>query len=226
MFCFSFSYADVLHGNCLLTRFNFSIKVLLANITFLFWILLCYLLNISSLCIASISWCCFVDPLFRCSSHFPLFCGILIVSPVFRCFASVPVFGNTVWNLPEKANYTESENQFPRVLNKNVPLKSKIIRGNNKLFVTKTLRKVIMRRSALKKNADNLNDPLAIKLYKKQRNYVVNLSWKVKKDYFQKHIPHGSPSKNFWKFCKPFFTNQITNFDAKDYADWKRKRSF
>ena len=72
-----------------------------------------------------------------------------------------------------------------------------------------------MRRSALKKNANNLNDPLAIKLYKKQRNYIVNLSRKVKKDYFQKHMPHGSSSKNFWKFCKPFLTNQIKNFDDK-----------
>ena len=67
-----------------------------------------------------------------------------------------------------------------------------------------------MRRSALKK-ANNLNDPLSIKLYKKQRNHVVNPSRKVKKDYFQKHMPHGSSSKSFWKFCKPFFTNQITN---------------
>ena len=28
-------------------------------------------------------------------------------------------------------------------------------------------------------------------------------------------MPHGSSSKNVWKFCKPFFTNQITNFDDK-----------
>ena len=28
-------------------------------------------------------------------------------------------------------------------------------------------------------------------------------------------MPHGSTSKNLWKFCKPFFTNQITNFDDK-----------
>ena len=32
---------------------------------------------------------------------------------------------------------------------------------------------------------------------------------------FQKYTPHGSSSKNFCKFCKPFFTNQITNFDDK-----------
>ena len=45
-----------------------------------------------------------------------------------------------------------------------------------------------MQMSALKKKADNLNNPLAIKLYKKQGNYVINLSRKFKKNYFQKHM--------------------------------------
>ena len=61
------------------------------------------------------------------------------------------------------------KNQFLRVLNKHAPLKSKVIRKNNKPFVTKTLRKAIMQKSALKKKANNLNDLLAIKLYKKQK---------------------------------------------------------
>ena len=60
-----------------------------------------------------------------------------------------------------------------------------------------------------------MNNPLAKKLYKKQRNYVVSRSRKVQKDYFQKHMPHRSSSKNLWKFWKPFFINQITNFDDK-----------
>ena len=91
MFCFSFSCVDLLHGNCLLIRFNFSIKILLDKMNFLFWILLCYLLNMPSSCIVSISWCCFVVSLFRCSSHVSLFHSIPIVSPVFRCFARVTV---------------------------------------------------------------------------------------------------------------------------------------
>ena len=79
-------------------------------------------------------------------------------------------------NLPEKTNYAEWENQLLRILNKHAPLKSKVIRGNNKFFATKTLRKSIMQKSTLKKKTNNLNDPLAIKLYKKQMNYAVNLS--------------------------------------------------
>ena len=72
-----------------------------------------------------------------------------------------------------------------------------------------------MERSALKKRVNISNNPEIIKLYKKQRNYVVNLRRKVKKKYFQKHMPHGASSKNFWKFCKPFFSNKTTNFDDK-----------
>ena len=77
------------HGNCLLTRFNFSIKILLATIAFLFWILLCYLLNILSFCLGSISWCFFVVTLFHCSFHVPLFRGIPIVLSVFGCMSAI-----------------------------------------------------------------------------------------------------------------------------------------
>ena len=89
------------HGNCLLTRFNFSTEILLATITFLFWILLCYLLNMSSFCIGSIFRCCFV--MLRCSasllmSTIPWYfdCSAsfrLYVPPVFRCSAGVPCSG-------------------------------------------------------------------------------------------------------------------------------------
>ena len=70
-----------------------------------------------------------------------------------------------------------------------------------------------MKRSALKKRANVSNNREIIELYKKQRNYVVNLRRKDKTDYFQKHMPHYASSKNFLKFCKPFFTNKTTNFN-------------
>ena len=72
-----------------------------------------------------------------------------------------------------------------------------------------------MKRLALRKRANVSNNPEIIKLFKKQRNYVVNLSRKVMKEYFQKHMLRGASSKNFWKFCKPFFSNKTNNFDDK-----------
>ena len=124
-------------------------------------------------------------------------------------------FLQDVERLPEKINYTELEKDFVKTLNKHAPLKTKVIRGNPKSFTTKSLRKAIMKRSALKKRANISNNPEIIKSYKKQTNYVVNLSRKVKTEYFQKHMPHGASSKNFWKFCKPLFSNKTTHFDNK-----------
>ena len=81
---------------CLLAGFNVSIKILCATITFLFW----FFYVICSICrrsVGSISWCCFVVTLFRCSFHVPLFRGIPIVLLVFgcqfrQCFGVSPVF--------------------------------------------------------------------------------------------------------------------------------------
>ena len=63
----------------------------------------------------------------------------------------------------------------------------------------------IMKRSALKKRANVSNKPEIIKSFEKQRNYVVHLSRKVKKEYFQKHMPHGTSSKLFGNFASHSF---------------------
>ena len=61
----------------------------------------------------------------------------------------------------------EWEKDFVKTLNKHVPLKTKVIRGNHKSFIIKNLRKGIIKRSALKKRANILNNPEIIKLYEK-----------------------------------------------------------
>ena len=115
MFYFSFSRANLWHGNCLLTGFNFSIKFFHAKITFLFSVLLCYMLNKSSfwwyflvLFCFSFVGCSTGVLLFRYSAVFRLFrqrsgvpsvfwCSaipLLVHVPVFRCswFCSMPYF--------------------------------------------------------------------------------------------------------------------------------------
>ena len=82
-------------------------------------------------------------------------------------------FLQDVEQLPEKISYTEWEKDFVKTLNKHAPLKTKVIQGNHKSFMTKNLRKAIMKRSALKKRANVSNNPEIIKLYKKQRNYLI-----------------------------------------------------
>ena len=77
------------------------------------------------------------------------------------------------------------------------------------------MRKAIINQSVLKNKANISNTPEIIKLYKKHKNYVVNLSRKVKTRYFQEHTPHSASSEYFWKFYKPFFPDKIKNFDDK-----------
>ena len=72
------------------------------------------------------------------------------------------------------------------------------LRGNNKPHMTSQLRKAIMERSRLKNKANKSGKPADKTAYKAQRNLVVKLNKEAKK-YFL---------KNFWKLCKPFFTEK------------------
>ena len=99
----------------------------------------------------------------------------------------------------------------------------KVIQGNHKSFITKIFRKTIMKRSALKKRANISINPEIIKLYKKQRNYVVNLSIKVKTEYFQKHMLHGELLKNFGNFANDSFQIKQRILTTKLYW-WKEKK--
>ena len=80
-----------LGGNCINMHFpcDIFINELSINIFINF-----YLLNILPFCIGIISWCCFIVPLFRCTSHVPLFSSIPIIPiiSVFRYSTSAPVF--------------------------------------------------------------------------------------------------------------------------------------
>ena len=72
-------------------------------------------------------------------------------------------------HLPEKISCTEWEKDFVKTLNKHALLKTEMIRGNHKSFITKELIKTIMKRSALKKETNVSNNPKIIKLYKKTK---------------------------------------------------------
>ena len=56
-----------------------------------------------------------------------------------------------------------------KTLNENSPLKTKVIRGNHKSFITTNLRKAIMKRSALKKRTNISNNPEIINYIKPKK---------------------------------------------------------
>ena len=79
-------------------------------------------------------------------------------------------------------------------MNDHTPIKTSKVRGNTKPHVNKNLRKEIMKRSNLK-NIANKSGKVEDK--------------KLKKPYFKEKLPKGKDVKDFWNFCKPYFTNKI-----------------
>ena len=61
--------------------------------------------------------------------------------------------------------------------------KKRAVRGNQKPYITKALRKAITRRYFLKNKAKKTGDANFINLYKRQRNIAVNMNREAKKSY-------------------------------------------
>ena len=72
-----------------------------------------------------------------------------------------------------------------------------------------------MKRSNLKNIANKSGKIEGKKRYKIQRNVVTKLNKKLKKAYFKEKLPNGKDVKDFWNFCKPYFTNKGVCDDEK-----------
>ena len=105
-------------------------------------------------------------------------------------------------------SYTNFETAFENALEANAPKKTKFVRGNNKPHVNKELRKDIMKRTNLKNIANKSKREADIRNYKDQRNHVVNLNIKTKREYFKSIQSRTIENdKKFWKTVKPLFSN-------------------
>ena len=101
---------------------------------------------------------------------------------------------------------------FVDILNKNAPVKVKVLRFNNNVFMTKSLREAVMSRSRLKNNFNKKRSDENWDNYKKQWKFCVKLLHKTKEKYFSDIIVKSiSDNKRFWKTIKPFFSNKGLN---------------
>jgi len=102
------------------------------------------------------------------------------------------------------------ESTMLNILNKHAPLKQKHLRANNGNFVTKELRKAIMKRSRLKQKFMKTKSDISKIAYKKQRNICVALVKKSKRTYFANLDTKSiQDNKKFWKNVSPLFSNKI-----------------
>ena len=79
-------------------------------------------------------------------------------------------------------DYNIFENVFLEVLDEHAPVKKKYLRANHAPYMTKTLRKAIMKRSELKSKYYKNKLVHNFQLHKKQRNYCSKLY--KKENYF------------------------------------------
>ena len=92
----------------------------------------------------------------------------------YRCYKD---FGNISFcnelraSLSVTANYDEFDKVYLQVLKNHAPMKSQAVQANHASYMSKALRKVIMRKSYLDGKYYKTRDPEMGMLYRKQRNF-------------------------------------------------------
>ena len=110
--------------------------------------------------------------------------------------------------LSTASNYAKFEELFLKTLDKHAPVKKKVVRANDKPYMTKTLRKAIMVRSSLKNKYMKYKTPDLERAFKKQKNYTNRLLKKEKKRYFSNlDLSNFTDNKKFWNTVKPLLSS-------------------
>ena len=97
------------------------------------------------------------------------------------------------------------------MLEAHAPMKKKVLRANDKPYMTKVLRKAIMRRSELKtKYLKNKSDE-SLKAFKRQKNYTNRLAKRERIKYFANlDLNKYTDNIKFWNTVKPMFSSKGT----------------
>ena len=89
-------------------------------------------------------------------------------------------------------------------------MKRKLLRANHSFYISKPLRKSIMRSSHLEKVYYKNKFEKNFKAYKKQKNFCSRLYKKERKRFFNNlNLSFVTDNKLFWKTIQPFFLNKV-----------------
>ena len=107
------------------------------------------------------------------------------------------------------SSYKDFENIFLAILEKHAPTKKKKIRANQAPYMTKALKKAMIKRSELETKYHKYKNSDALKAFKRQKNYVSRLYKKERKRFFKNlNLKDIKDDKAFWKTVKPFFSDK------------------
>ena len=110
--------------------------------------------------------------------------------------------------LSEASTLEEFDEFYLSVLNKHAPIKRKTVRINQAPYMTKTLRKAIMRRSALKTKFCRDKTLNSERMYKKQKNFCSKLYKKERNFFYNNLNMENFTDKRFWTTVKPFLSDK------------------
>ena len=109
------------------------------------------------------------------------------------------------------------------MLNKHAPLRKKILRAKHDPYITKTLRKAIMRRSQLETEYLKTKTQTDLKQYKKHKNFCSELNkMERRKSYESLDMKNVCDSKKFWKTMRPFLSEKNTVFSRISIEKYNR----
>ena len=103
---------------------------------------------------------------------------------------------------------------FMKIFDKHAPLKKKYVRANEGPFMTKELKKEIMKRTKLLNIYRRDKSFRSRQAYRRQRNICTRLCKRNKRDYYSNlHPSCVTSNKKFWKSVKPLFSEKSLTKD-------------
>ena len=106
-------------------------------------------------------------------------------------------------------DYDLFEKIFLRVLDFHAPQKTRLVRANQKPYVTNVMRKAIMRRTQLQNKYFKFRTQEHLEAFKRQKNYCNRLYKRERKQYYYNlNLNNITDNKKFWKTMKPLFSNK------------------
>ena len=105
---------------------------------------------------------------------------------------------------------------FLTVINKYAPKKKKYLKANHANFVTKELRKAIMKRSELRNDFFKDRKDASQRGYRKQRNLCATLLRKAKKQYFSNLEPKLITDNNKKKIANQLNHSSLIKQPSKE----------
>ena len=113
------------------------------------------------------------------------------------------------FSVHDEIQYKCFDEIYINILDRHAPIKTKYIRENDGLFMNKTLKKAIMKRTNLRKKYLKSTTEKSKNAYRKQRNFCVKPFKKEKKKYYNNLVVKQiTDNKKFWTSVKPLFTDK------------------